>query len=113
MDLLTRYRWPGNVRELQNVLAHAALMAKTEEILPDDFPLELVASGEWLTALDRILPHDVPLDSTLKAVERHMVIRALSRANGVQAKAAELLKISRSLFQYKLKLLGNSPDNPR
>jgi len=42
-----------------------------------------------------------------------MVIRALSRANGVQAKAAELLKISRSLLQYKLKLLGNSPDNPR
>ncbi len=113
MDLLARYSWPGNVRELQNVLAHAALMAKTEEILPDDFPLELVASGEWLTALNRILPHDVPLDSALKAVERHMIMRALARANGVQAKAAELLKISRSLLQYKLKLLGNSPDSPR
>jgi two-component system NtrC family response regulator len=113
IDILTRYRWPGNVRELQNAVAHAALMAKTEEILPDDFPLELVASGEWLTALDRILPHDVPLDSTLKAVERHMIIRALSRANGVQAKAAELLKISRSLLQYKLKLLGNLPDSLR
>jgi two-component system NtrC family response regulator len=113
IDILTRYRWPGNVRELQNAVAHAALMAKTEEILLDDFPLELVASGEWLTALDRILPHDVPLDSTLKAVERHMIIRALSRANGVQAKAAELLKISRSLLQYKLKLLGNLPDSLR
>jgi two-component system NtrC family response regulator len=113
IDILTRYRWPGNVRELQNAVAHAALMAKTEEILLDDFPLELVASGEWLTALDRILPHDVPLDSTLKAVERHMIIRALSRANGVQAKAAELLKISRSLLQYKLKLQGNLPDSLR
>src|SRR5881628_377184 len=40
MDLLTRYRWPGNVRELQNVLAHAALMSKADEIHPDDFPLE-------------------------------------------------------------------------
>jgi two-component system NtrC family response regulator len=113
IDILARYSWPGNVRELQNVLAHAALMAKTEEILPDDFPLELVASGEWLIALNRILPHDVPLDSALKAVERHMIMRALARANGVQAKAAELLKISRSLLQYKLKLLGNSPDSPR
>ena len=113
MDLLTRYRWPGNVRELQNVLAHAALMSKADEIQPDDFPLELAATGDWLTALDRILPHDVPLDSTLKAVERHMIIRALAHANGVQAKAAELLKISRSLLQYKLKLLGNSPDSPR
>ena len=113
IELLARHSWPGNVRELQNVLAHAALMARTEEILPDDFPLELVASGEWLTALDRILPHDVPLDSTLKAVERRMIIRALARANGVQAKAAELLKISRSLLQYKLKLLGNSLDSPR
>src|SRR5947209_11853405 len=113
MDLLTRYRWPGNVRELQNVLAHAALMSKADEIQPDDFPLELAATGDWLTALDRILPHDVPLDSTLKAVERHMIIRALAHAKRVQAKAAELLKISRSLLQYKLKLLGNSPDSPR
>jgi two-component system, NtrC family, response regulator len=110
LKLLTCYQWPGNVRELHNAVAHAALMAQHEEIQPDDFPLELAASGEWLHALDRILPSDAPLDPTLKAVEHHMIARALTRAGGVQAKAANLLKISRSLLQYKLKTFGNSPN---
>ncbi len=105
MDLMTRYWWPGNVRELQNTVAHAVLMAKTPEVQPDDFPLELAASGEWVTALDRLLPEHVPLDSTLKAIERHLIARALAEGHGVQAKAAELLGISRSLLQYKLKNL--------
>jgi len=110
LELLKRYQWPGNVRELHNAVAHAALMAQQEEIQPDDFPLELAASGEWLHVLDRIIPSDAPLDSTLKAVEHHMIARALNRAGGVQAKAADLLKISRSLLQYKLKTFGTRPD---
>ena len=111
LELLKRYQWPGNVRELHNAVAHAALMAQQEEIQPDDFPLELAASGEWLHVLDRIIPSDAPLDHTLKAVEHHMIDRALNRAGGVQAKAADLLKISRSLLQYKLKTFGTSPDH--
>src|SRR5262245_8458445 len=103
MDTLKQYRWPGNVRELQNALSHAFLMAQQDEILPEDFPLELATSGNWLPAFDRILPVDAPLDETLKAVESHMIARALARSGGVQAKAAQLLKISRSLLQYKLK----------
>jgi two-component system, NtrC family, response regulator len=110
LKFLTRYQWPGNVRELHNAVAHAACMAQHEEIQPDDFPLELAATGEWLQALDRILPPDAPLDPTLKAVEHHMIARALTRAEGVQARAADLLKISRSLLQYKLKTFGSSPD---
>jgi two-component system NtrC family response regulator len=105
LDLLRRHTWPGNVRELHNAVTHAALMAQTEDIQPNDFPLELAASGEWLSALDRFLPPDAALDPTLKSIERHMISRALVQAKGVQAKAAELLKISRSLLQYKLKLL--------
>lgn len=105
LDLLLRHTWPGNVRELHNAVTHAALMAQTEDIQPNDFPLELAATGEWLSALDRFLPPDAPLDPTLKSIERHMITRALAQANGIQAKAAERLKISRSLLQYKLKQL--------
>lgn len=112
LDLLRRHTWPGNVRELHNAVTHAALMAHTENIQPNDFPLELAATGEWLGALDRFLPADAALDSTLKSIERHMITRALAQANGVQAKAAELLKISRSLLQYKLKQLQTLPQEP-
>ena len=104
LQALGRYPWPGNVRELQNTVAHAAIMATTEEIQPNDLPIELATvSGDWLSALDRILPDLVPLASTLKSIENHLIQRALSRCQGVQAKAAELLGISRSLLQYKLK----------
>ena len=111
IELLVRHSWPGNVRELENVVAHAALMVKSEEIQPGDLPLELTAAKEWLAALDRLLPAKSPLDATLTAIERHLVHRALAQCNGIQAKAAELLGISRSLLQYKLKVLGG-PEKP-
>ncbi len=111
LDLLAKYSWPGNVRELQNAVAHAALMAQEDDIQSNDFPLELAASSEWQAAFERIIPLDAPLDSTLKAIERLMIFRALDRAGGIQARAAEFLKISRSLLQYKLKGLSDPPDN--
>lgn len=102
-QVLVAYHWPGNVRELQNVIAHAALMAQGEEIQPDDLPVELLTNGDWTQALDRIIPKDAPLEPTLRAIEERMIARALEQSNGVQARAADLLKISRSLLQYKLK----------
>jgi two-component system NtrC family response regulator len=111
VSLLTRYAWPGNVRELQNFVAHAALMAQSEEIQEKDFPIELVASDDWSASLDRILPDKAQLDETLKSIERHLIARALRHSQGVQARAAEMLGISRSLLQYKLKTLSPTPDS--
>jgi two-component system NtrC family response regulator len=102
-ELLMAYRWPGNVRELHNVMAHAALMAAGEEIQAADLPIELASGQDWQSALDRVLPADAPLESTLRAIEERMIARALAKANGVQARAAEALRISRSLLQYKIK----------
>jgi two-component system NtrC family response regulator len=102
-QFLAGYRWPGNVRELHNAIAHAALMARSEEIEPEDLPIELTTSRDWESALDRIVPVNAPLEATLRAIERRMIARALDQAKGVQARAAEMLKISRSLLQYKLK----------
>ncbi len=112
IELLKQYRWPGNVRELRNAIEHVALMAQDHDIQPDDFPLELSATGKWEQAFDRFLPADAPLNSTLKAVERFMIIRALTHAGGVQARAADVLKISRSLLQYKLKTLTDFQVDP-
>jgi two-component system NtrC family response regulator len=79
-------------------------MAQGDEIKPEDLPMELaITDHDWCAALDRVLPENAPLGSTLRALERHLIARALARSNGVQAKAAELLGISRSLLQYKLK----------
>jgi two-component system NtrC family response regulator len=102
-ELLVRHRWPGNVRELHNVVAHAALMAQEAAISEEDLPIELATRNDWISALDRILPMEAALESTLEAIEQHLISRALTRAQGIQARAADLLKISRSLLQYKLR----------
>ena len=103
MTYLLHHPWPGNVRELQNAVAYAALMAKNEEIQPEDFPIELTGRNDWVSTLGRLLPPDAPLDPTLEAIERYMIDRAMTMGNGVQAKAADTLQISRSLLQYKIK----------
>ena len=103
IEALKRSRWPGNVRELHNVLTHAFLMAEGEEIGPDDVPIETAATGQMDAAFERLLPENASLCDTLKAVEHHLIARALAQSGGVQSKAAELLNISRSLLQYKLK----------
>ena len=112
LDALRHYRWPGNVRELQNAVAHAALMAKEEIIQPHDLPLELAAPGDWLAAVDRLLPQEARLAQTIKTLEQHLIRRALASSHGVQAKAADLLGISRSLLQYKLKASQTLTDSP-
>jgi two-component system, NtrC family, response regulator len=103
LDYLLHHRWRGNVRELQNAIAYAALMAKEEDIQPEDFPVELTSTSDWVSTLGRLLPPDAPLDATLKAIEGYMINRAMTMGHGVQAKAADVLQISRSLLQYKIK----------
>ena len=49
---------------------------------------------------------DRPLPELLDALEKDLIRRALVKARGVQAQAAELLGISRSNLQYKLKKYG-------
>jgi len=51
-----------------------------------------------------ILPLD--LDQRLENLERELIMQALEEAEGVQNKAAELLRISKYSFLYRIKKLG-------
>ena len=42
--MLQRYAWPGNVRELKNFIERAVLVAPGDEILPEHFPIQRMAS---------------------------------------------------------------------
>ena len=50
-----------------------------------------------------LLPVTINLNDTLEKIEVALIRRALARSNFVQVKAAEMLEISKSLLQYKLK----------
>ena len=69
----------------------------------EDLPAEIRdEEAQFKSAVD-LLPVQLDLADTLERIEAALIRRALVRADFVQAKAAELLGISKSLMQYKLK----------
>lgn len=102
-NYLTGYEWPGNIRQLQNVIERCMVMVPHTVIGVEDLPPEIRdEESQFKSAVD-LLPVELNLADTLDRIEAALIRRALVRADFVQAHAAELLGISRSLMQYKLK----------
>jgi len=103
VDYLTAYEWPGNVRQLQNVIERCVVLSSGDLIGVEDLPLEIKdEESQYKSAVD-LLPVRINLNETLEKIELALVRRALARSNFVQVKAAEMLGLSKSLLQYKLK----------
>lgn len=103
MEYLTAYEWPGNVRQLQNVVERCVVLSPGEVIGVEDLPAEIRdEESQYKSAVD-LLPVTINLNETLEKIEVALIRRALARSNFVQVKAAEMLGISKSLLQYKLK----------
>ena len=100
--LFYEYEWPGNVRELENVIERAVVMSPEEAIQVSDLPKDFVDNAHSTLHMDGI-PMDANLYDTLALVEKNMIIRALKKANYVQAHAAELLGIGKSGLNQKIK----------
>ena len=104
LKVLIQYAWPGNVRELENVMERAVILCSHNVISPQDLPAELApAPAESRLDVDRFIPLNTPLPEALDAIEEQMIRRALEKSGQVQVRAAELLGITKSLLQYKLK----------
>ena len=102
-NYLTGYEWPGNIRQLQNILEGCMVMVPGTVIDVDDLPPEIRGEESQFKSAVDLLPVELNLADTLDKIEAALIKRALVRAEFVQAHAAELLGISRSLMQYKLK----------
>jgi len=104
LKLLIQYAWPGNVRELENVMERAVILCGQNLITPQDLPGELASElQESRLDIDRFIPLTTPLPEAMEQIEEKMIRRALEQSNQVQVRAAELLGITKSLLQYKLK----------
>jgi len=100
--VLFNYSWPGNVRELENIVERAVVLHSGGLISVEDLPSEVSGEQEELD-IDRFIPYDVPLHKTLEEIEEKLIRRTLSRCNNVQSHAAELIGITKSLIQHKMK----------
>jgi len=100
MELLQSYRWPGNVRELRNVIERTVILLPTDVIQPSDLPPELrAASVGGADGCPFILPEE---GVDLEAVEKGLLVQALTRTGGNQSAAARLLGISRYALRYRM-----------
>jgi two-component system, NtrC family, response regulator len=110
IDYLTAYEWPGNVRQLENVVERCVVMAGDEMVRVDDLPPEIKDEETQFKSAVDLLPARLNLADTLEKIEAALIRRALVHTNFVQVKTADMLGISKSLLQYKLKkykLTGN------
>ena len=99
---LETYDWPGNVRELENAMERAFILETSRELtaafLPDGSSL---APGTIKVAAD-LPPDGIDLEAYVERSRRGFLEEALRRTNGVQVKAAQLLRMSYRSFRHYL-----------
>ena len=95
-ERLQHYSWPGNVRELRNAMERAALLSRSELILPEHLPLRLRGAGEPPATAES---HD---PQRLGEIERQAIFAALRKHNFNRTETAKALGISRRALIYKL-----------
>jgi len=106
LDLLRAYRWPGNVRELRNVVSRYALLgfsgrALFDEQVPGAQAAAQASPGAVVVPDWQGRPYHEARQQVLDRFEVEFTRDAITRANGVMLRAAELSGMARSSF-YRL-----------
>jgi len=99
MGLLMNYSWPGNARELIGIIRRASVMCDGDVIGLDDLPLHFRAEHP----LSGSVYSDQSLDDAISVMEKNMIVEALKKVQGSQAKAAKILGISERSMWYRVK----------
>jgi DNA-binding NtrC family response regulator len=104
MTYLMKYEWPGNVRELKNTIERSVLITDGDVLTSKFLPVHITKQvSDQTPAKTPTLEMD--LATTLRNVERQLIIDALDRADGVQRKAAKFLGVTERVLWYKIKKL--------
>jgi DNA-binding NtrC family response regulator len=98
MDMLIDYHWPGNVRELENVIEHAVVVCKNNEITPGDLPNTLKMS---IREKENLPGSNAAI--TLEDLEKKHIKEVLNRNKGNISKSAKNLGIDRVTLYNKIK----------
>jgi two-component system NtrC family response regulator len=106
-DLLMKYDYPGNVRELENIIERGVVITRESLITVKDLPLrEEFHEPDDDAKDDDALRDGGALRDALEELERKLLVEAMEKAGGQQAKAAESLGVNKRMLRYKLKKYG-------
>ena len=112
LDALCAYEWPGNVRQLENTIERAVALETGEE-LHVELPVEKAKAraaaagvgvhGAVAISDGAVLPDGMDMGKYVADIEVSLLKNALAQSNGVQTRAADLLKISYRSFRHLMK----------
>jgi two-component system response regulator PilR (NtrC family) len=106
LSLLERYSWPGNVRELENVIERAVTLEAKPVIREESLPDSIRGAHAPDVTRVELPPEGLDLDAFMERIERDLLTQALRRTDGIQSRAAQLLRTSFRSFRYRLQKYG-------
>ncbi len=106
LDMLCRYYWPGNVRELIFCMERAARICNDHVIRAADLPPSIQNSFSETTPRSE---NTIPMGDQVAHFEREILVDALIKAGGNMQRAAQDLKASYRIVNYKIKKYGIDP----
>ena len=126
--LFQNYPWPGNVRELENTIKSAAVLSRSDVILPDHLPSEIrnfvsfdldnenlrrtLFDETFELAVRKILdsPNTLSGQSNLyktltNSLDKELILALRQKTDNNYSKMAKLMGISRTTLWQKIKTL--------
>jgi len=96
---LESHEWPGNVRELENALERAFILETSNEVSAQHLP-ESVSTNPRMRLVTSFPDEGFDLEMYVEGLQKGFLEETLRRTDGVQVKAAELLRMSYRSFRH-------------
>jgi two-component system response regulator PilR (NtrC family) len=106
LERMIGYDWPGNVRQLENAMERAVALETTNELhveTPERQKAMAAAATNGASSTREVPADGVDFEGYIADIEKSLIQSALKQANGVQTRAADLLKVSYRSFRHLVK----------
>ena len=100
IDMLMSYHWPGNIRELENAIERTVLVCDGNVIHGHHLPPSLQTAEASGTVTN------ISFKEAVESYEKDLIQDTLKTTRGNRAKAANLLKTTDRVINYKIKKLN-------